>query len=140
MDQHIKVTADAVIFRKKLNSGGREVLLIQRKHPPFKGSWAFPGGFVEENENLLSAAARELREETGLEEVSLTQVGAFGDPGRDPRGPTVTVAFAGSVMHDTVVSGGDDAENAQWFDLTKLPALAFDHEDILRAALLKVYV
>ncbi len=139
-DQPIKVTTDAIIFRKVPGSAKRELLLIQRKNPPFQGSWAFPGGFVEEDEDLPTAAARELKEETGLSDVTLRQVGAFGKPGRDPRGPTVTVAYAGWASYNSEVKGADDAARAGWFDLADLPGLAFDHQEILQEALNKNFV
>jgi 8-oxo-dGTP diphosphatase len=111
------------------------VLLIQRKSEPFAGSWALPGGFVNEMEPLETAAARELKEETGVEGVTLRQCGAFGKPGRDPRGWTVSVGFAGLVPADRATpEAGDDAAAAQWFPVEKLPDLAFDHADIIAAA------
>ncbi|GBF96904.1 nudix hydrolase [Raphidocelis subcapitata] len=116
------------------------LLLIQRKHPPCKGAWALPGGFVDEGEPLDAAAARELREETGLEpgpDVPFVQVGAFGDPGRDPRGWTVTVAYAALVPHDARkrVAAADDAADARFFPVNDLPPLAFDHKLVVREAL-----
>lgn len=93
-----------------------EMLLIQRKHPPFQGHWALPGGFVDEGETLEQAAAREVEEETGYRvetHADLVQVGAFGDPGRDPRGWTVTVAYALAVPRTKPVEGADDATRAQ---------------------------
>ena len=109
-----------------------EVLLIQRKSEPFKGCWALPGGFVDEGESLEAAARRELAEETGLRRVPLRQLAAFGDPGRDPRGWTVSVAFCAIVSRAAVrPKAADDAAAVRWFPLKKLPALAFDHEKIL---------
>lgn len=108
------------------------VLLIRRRHDPFAGRWALPGGFVDENERLIDAAQRELREETGLEHADLEQLHTFGDPGRDPRGWTVSVAYlarvAPSLLHPVAA---DDAEAVGWFSLTDLPSLAFDHAAIL---------
>lgn len=127
------VTADVVCFAEQ---GGRLlVLLIERNHPPFAGCWAIPGGFVEENESLEDAARRELLEETTLAGVEIEQLGAYGDPGRDPRGHTVTVAFLARLAECTAVVGSDDAARAQWFPVDELPALAFDHDRILSDAL-----
>lgn len=111
------------------------VLLIRRRHDPFAGRWALPGGFVDENEPLEDAARRELREETGIDAAELTQVGAFGDPGRDPRGWTVTVAYL-AIVDPSIVQpmAGDDAAEAKWFPWDQLPDLAFDHDKILLAA------
>lgn len=126
------VSVDIVLFRETEN--GREVLLIKRKNEPYKGSWALPGGFVEEGEALEEAASRELEEETGLERVPLHQVAAFGDPDRDPRGHTISIAFTGGVDTSRKVKGGDDAAEAEWHRIDKLPQLAFDHHKIIHAA------
>lgn len=131
----IFVTVDAVIFRK--SAGGHELLLIKRKNDPFKGKWALPGGFVDENEDLADAAKRELREETGLVVESLQQLGAFGKPGRDPRSHTVSVAYTGFANENAEAVGADDADEAKWFLITDLPELAFDHADIINSALEK---
>ncbi|EFJ42806.1 hypothetical protein VOLCADRAFT_97032 [Volvox carteri f. nagariensis] len=101
-------------------------------------SWALPGGFVDEGEGLDAAAGRELQEETSVDPatVTLTQVGAFADPGRDPRGWTVTVAYAALVPTTNLgVKAADDAKDARWFDVTMLPLLAFDHKLVVRTAL-----
>ncbi|HET9532068.1 MAG TPA: NUDIX hydrolase [Blastocatellia bacterium] len=128
------VTVDIALFRRAA-SDRVEVLLIKRAREPFKGQWAFPGGFVDEDESLEKAAARELREETGLDHITLRQVGAFGDPGRDPRGHTVSVVFAGLLTGEVEAKAADDAEDARWHPARRPPALAFDHKKILRAAL-----
>lgn len=108
------------------------VLLIRRKADPFRGKWALPGGFVDENERLIDAARRELKEETGVEQADLEQLHTFGDPGRDPRGWTVSVAYLARVTPDQLTPiAGDDAAEVGWFPLDHLPALAFDHADIL---------
>jgi 8-oxo-dGTP diphosphatase len=112
-----------------------EVLLIKRARYPFKGQWAFPGGFVDENESLEDAAARELSEETGLTEIQLEQVGAFGDPGRDPRGHTVSVVFAGVLKNRALANAADDASDAAWHSALQPPKLAFDHGKILSSTL-----
>lgn len=108
------------------------VLLIQRRADPFQGQWALPGGFVDENERLIDAARRELREETGLEAADLEQVHTFGDPGRDPRGWTVSVAYLAVVSPERLKPvAADDAADVDWFPLADLPPLAFDHAEIL---------
>lgn len=114
------VTADVVAFTMRADD--LAVLLIKRKDEPFKGCWALPGGFVNENEPLDRAAARELHEETGLtvHPSKLEQLGAFGDPGRDPRGHTVTVAFVTFRATETSINPGDDAIEAEWHPLRAL--------------------
>jgi len=129
------VTVDVVLFT--FTDGELRVLLVQRSRNPFKGLWALPGGFVEKNEKLEDAAARELFEETGLKGIYLEQLYTFGDPGRDPRGWTISVAYFAIVGADMTrkVHAGDDAGDAAWFDVSHLPQLAFDHERIVRYAL-----
>ena len=114
------MTADVVAFTMRADD--LAVLLIRRKDEPFKGCWALPGGFVNENESLERAAARELHEETGLvvSPSKLEMLGAFGDPGRDPRGHTVTVAFVTFRATETAISAGDDAAEAVWQPLRAL--------------------
>jgi len=126
------LTVDIVLIKEGCE--GLEILLIQRGHPPFAGQWALPGGFVDEYEPLEAAARRELFEETGLEAPELQQLGAFGDPGRDPRGWTVSVAFWTRIAGDITPRAGDDASAARWWPLDALPSLAFDHADIVRQA------
>ena len=123
------VTVDAVVFRRR--AGVSEVLLIRRGRDPFAGCWALPGGFVEMDETLDTAAARELEEETGLTGIALEQFHAFGDPGRDPRGRSIAVAYWGMAPEDAAVQGGDDAAEAAWFPISALPPLAFDHDGII---------
>ena len=129
------LTVDTVVFRKKEEK--TEVLLIQRKNPPFQGSWALPGGFVDMDETLESAVARELLEETGIKNIDLKQMHAFSTPGRDPRGHTISVVFWGFLKDDQQAKGGDDAQDAAWFSIDKLPKLAFDHQDIVEMAIKK---
>lgn len=127
------VTADVVLLRN--DATGISVLLIRRAKDPFAGCWALPGGFVDEDEPLEMAARRELAEETGLTADTLVQIGAFGDPGRDPRGHTVSVVYAGFVSSNAHAIGSDDASDAQWFPLGGQPNLAFDHAKILDEAI-----
>ncbi|RMG63678.1 MAG: NUDIX hydrolase [Calditrichaeota bacterium] len=129
------VTVD--VFLLRLNGPEVEVLLVERKRPPFQGRWALPGGFIEMDEPLIASARRELSEETGLRGLPLLELAVFGDPGRDPRDRTVTIVFAGALPLDQspAVAGGDDARQARWFGLSQLPALAFDHGQIVRTCL-----
>jgi 8-oxo-dGTP diphosphatase len=124
------VTVDAVVFGFFENKA--KLLLIKRKKGPFKGKWALPGGFVGIDEELEEAVARELAEETGLADVKLEQMHTFGTVGRDPRGRQITIAFMGIVMKgQTKIKAGNDAAEAQWFDIEKLPKdLAFDHNHV----------
>ncbi len=129
------VTVDALVIWP--SEKDLQVLLIQRKRDPFAQKWALPGGFIEENETLLTSVARELAEETGLTDLHFTQFGAYGDPGRDPRGRTLTIAYYAVVKGEEppAVEGLDDAQDARWFSIHALPALAFDHQEILQAGL-----
>lgn len=127
------LTVDAVVFG--LDAGDLKVLLIQRDLEPFAGAWALPGGFVREGEALDAAVRRELQEETGLSRVFLEQLYTFGDPGRDPRGHTVTVAYYALVkLSDHRVKAATDARDARWCSAAGTPRLAFDHGKILAAA------
>lgn len=124
------LTVDLVVF-----SPHREVLLIERHNEPYAGSWALPGGYVEELEPLEDAARRELVEETGVSVGPMTQLMTAGDPGRDPRGWTVSVVYVAWLDPATAqVVAGDDAADARWFPLDALPKLAFDHEMIVERA------
>jgi len=127
------LTADIVLF----DNEGKKVLLILRGNDPFKGCWAFPGGFFDmEDADIEHTAARELMEETGLSDIPLQMVTVASREGRDPRGRTVSVAFMGQVDPATVSpKGGDDAREARWFSLEELPPLAFDHSEILAQAI-----
>jgi 8-oxo-dGTP diphosphatase len=131
------VTVDALVFSRK--GEGLYIALIRRAHTPFEGNWAFPGGFVDMDESLEEAVSRELKEETGLEDIPLEQFYAFGDVHRDPRHRTITVTYIGSSPEELpALVAGDDAKEAAWFPLDELPALAFDHAEILRKALEKL--
>lgn len=128
------VTVDIIIFT--LRDNDLQVLLIKRKHPPFEGMWAIPGGFVDIDESLEEAALRELREETGVEDVYLEQLYTFGNPDRDPRGRVITVAYFAVAPADAIrPRAGDDAAEARWWSMYNLPPLAFDHTEILTYAL-----
>lgn len=132
------VTVDIALFTVagSLNQLRLQVLLIERDAEPFAGAWALPGGFVREDEDLADAARRELAEETGLGGAYLEQVVAVGTPGRDPRGHTVTIVWAGLVPGDaSALSAGGDARSAQWTDADTPPMLAFDHASLLSLAL-----
>lgn len=127
------LTVDIVLLHRFAD--GIEVLLIKRARDPFEGHWAFPGGFVDMGESLEDAAARELAEETGLRGIRLDQIGAFGDPGRDPRGHTVSVVYAGVLEDRALVTAADDASEAAWHSALEPPRLAFDHNKILTITL-----
>ena len=128
------LAADIVVFAKSSDSDTDNIILIQRKYEPFKGCWALPGGHVNKDEPLEAAARRELEEETGIAMEKLSQFYTFGDPGRDPRGWTVSVGFMGKLDHVPKLEAGDDAELAQWFSIDSLPDLAFDHVNIIKKA------
>lgn len=133
----IFVTVDIVVFREK--NAQKEILLIQRKNEPFKNQWALPGGFVDNDEDLETAAKRELQEETCVVASNLQQVKAYGNPYRDPRGYMVSVAYFTTVDSDTNAIAADDAKALQWFAVENLPDLAFDHQTIIEDTLAKVF-
>jgi len=123
------LTVDVAVVTEQVRP---RVLLIRRKHEPFAGMWAFPGGFVDEGETLEQAARRELQEETGLSVKRLTQLYAAGDPGRDPRGWTVCVLFLARVKpKDAKAVAADDAAEVEWHFLDDPPPMAFDHGQLL---------
>lgn len=125
------VTTDCVVFTQEEEP---KVLLIQRGNEPYKGCWAFPGGFMNMEETAEECAVRELKEETGLTVTRIRQIGAYSKVDRDPRGRTVSIAYLAIVDAPTAVSGMDDAAKAAWFPLSSLPDLAFDHQDIMADA------
>ncbi len=128
------VCVDCIVF----SENKKEILLIQRAQEPFKQMWALPGGFIEMEETLEESAMRELEEETGLRRIPLKQLAAFGNPGRDPRGRTISVVFWAEVKASQVnIKAGSDAAEAQWFSVSHLPVLAFDHQQIIETALRK---
>ena len=126
------VTADSIVITREAEP---KVLLIQRGGEPFKGCWAFPGGFMNMDETTEQCAVRELEEETGLRLSKIHQIGAYSKVDRDPRGRTITVAYLAIVDAPAAVFGQDDAAKAEWFPIDALPPLAFDHEDIMRDAI-----
>ncbi len=129
-------TVDVVLLR--WHAGWLEVLLIERKHEPFEGCWALPGGFVDQGEGPREAASRELLEETNTAAEALIEVGCFGAPGRDPRGWTVSAAFIGLSPPGVEAVAGDDARSVQWCRVRELPEMAFDHAQIMAAALTRL--
>ena len=132
----IKVAVDAIVFGYS-KKDGVSLLLIQRIYEPFKNSWAIPGGFVLEEETLEDAVRRELSEETGIEVNYLEQLYTFGEPKRDPRQRIIAIAYFGLVKTTQYqqLKASTDAENAKWFSIKKLPALAFDHKQIVNVAI-----
>lgn len=130
--EHMGVTTDCIIFTYE--DWQLKVLLVRRGGEPFKGEWAFPGGFLRMNETAEQGALRELREETALVPSALVQLGVFSDIDRDPRERVITIAWYALVKPSAVI-GGDDADEAAWFPVDKLPHLAFDHRKIFDAAM-----
>jgi 8-oxo-dGTP diphosphatase len=131
------LTVDAVVFSKEKNS--LEILLIQRKHEPWKGMWALPGGFLEVDETCEQGAKRELEEETGLKNVDLTQLYVYDAVDRDPRERIISVAHYGFTdKNQNPVKGSDDASDARWFDTKSLPPMAADHLSIIEKALERI--
>ena len=126
------VTADCVVMTTEATP---HVLLVERGFEPFKGRWAFPGGFMNMDETVEQCAIRELEEETGLKISSIHQIGAYSKVDRDPRGRTITVAYLATIDAPAKVRGQDDAAKAEWFPIDALPPLAFDHDDIMKDAL-----
>ncbi len=124
------VTVDAAVLVKQNKQWF--ILLIERKHDPFKGCYALPGGFVEEDETLETAIARELHEETNLVLDNLQQFRAYSRPDRDPRGRTISVIFTSVLDAFPAAVAGDDAAAVKWFPIDQLPELAFDHGEIVK--------
>lgn len=129
------ITVDCIIFGLDA-SQQLKVLLIQRGTEPYLDYWAFPGGFVDMDETLEAAALRELEEETGMREVFIEQLYTFGNPGRDPRGRVISVAYFALVnLEQYEIKAASDASNAAWFEVNSMPELAFDHQQIFNTAL-----
>lgn len=132
-------TVDVVIY--SLQNEKIKVLLIKRGREPYKDCWAFPGGFLNMDEDLSECARRELEEETGLNLLTLRQFYTFSDPYRDPRGRVISTAFIGYVTGKEAdnLKAGDDAAELQWFDVKNLPEMAFDHKEIFNKSLNFMY-
>lgn len=131
---HPAVTVDCVVFG--FDDADLKLLLIQRKLEPFKSRWALPGGFVRLDEDLETAARRELADETGITSLYLEQLYSFGDPKRDPRERVISIAYYALVkLADHQLRAASDAAEVAWFPVAELPKLAFDHEKIVEAAL-----
>jgi 8-oxo-dGTP diphosphatase len=124
------LTVDAVVVAG--HPSACQLLLIERKKDPFAGKWALPGGFVDMEETLDQACIRELKEETGLELSEMVQFRVFDAINRDPRHRTISVVFYAFISEPMAVSGADDAARAKWFPIDNLPALAFDHDEIVK--------
>jgi 8-oxo-dGTP diphosphatase len=132
----VKITVDTVVFHHQADTNDLSLLLVRRGSEPFKGMWGLPGGFVEEGEPLEDAARRELEEETGLKVDDIRQFYTFGDPDRDPRFRSVSVAhFAMLKPGSPPAKAGSDASEVKWFSTTELPELAFDHSKIIDMAI-----
>lgn len=130
---HPAVTVDIAIF--SLRNDALNVLLIKRAGEPFRGEWALPGGFVEIDESLEHAAARELKEETGVDAGYLEQLYTYGQPDRDPRERVISVAYFALIPSDQIeLKAASDAEGVGWFEIDRVPGLAFDHARILTMA------
>lgn len=126
------ITADSVLFAEQ--DGQIFVLLIQRGNDPYKGCWAFPGGFLNMDETVARCAERELEEETGIVMSGMQLVGIYSDVERDPRGRVITAAYT-AITTMPQATAADDAADAKWWPINDLPHLAFDHETILNDAI-----
>lgn len=135
----IMVAVDILLFGR-FDSGTR-ILLVKRKYEPFKNKWALPGGRMEIDETLDSAALRELYEETGIKKVPLTRLEVFDRPDRDPRRRSISLAYYAFVDSKRIrPKAGSDAKEVNWFDLKKLPEMAFDHRDIIDYAKSRIFL
>lgn len=120
---------DIIVLCKELNK--TSIILIERKNPPFENLWALPGGFIEMDETLEQSALRELKEETGLVFSGLSQFAAYGNPGRDPRGRSISIVYYKIIDKMINPIAGDDAAKAKWIDIKEISELAFDHKTIV---------
>jgi len=135
MKQDIKVSVDAVVFGYDQEKG-ISVLLIKRKNEPFQKMWALPGGLVLNKESIDDAVSRELKEEAGIDVNYLEQLYTFGSPDRDPRNHAISISYFGLVRpQDFQIAAQTDAEDVAWFNIKKLPKLAFDHKKIIDIAI-----
>jgi len=126
-----RLTCDGILIKDK------KILLIKRKNNPYKNKWALPGGFVEYGEKVEESVVREFYEETGLKTKISELIGVYSDPNRDPRGHTITVVYLLEILEGNLTSG-DDAVDAKFFDINKLPELAFDHDVIINDVIRRV--
>jgi 8-oxo-dGTP diphosphatase len=126
-----KLAVDGAVFNKE------KILLIKRKNEPFQDKWALPGGFVEYGEKVEDAVVREVFEETGLKTKIIDLIGIYSDPDRDPRGHVVSIVYL-LKMEAGIIKGSDDAIEAKFFDMDKLPDLSFDHNIIIRDIIRRV--
>lgn len=133
MKQEIALTVDTVVL--DITNNNSKILLIKRKNEPYKDKWALPGGFLDDDELIAMGAKRELQEETGLQVDSVRQIGVFDKVDRDPRGRTISIAFLANAPKGQTAIAADDAADAKWFSLNDLPALAFDHKEIIEQAM-----
>lgn len=131
--ESMAVAVDMVLITA--DTGVIKVLLIRRKNEPYQGKWALPGGFVKQNEELLDAAKRELKEETGVAGIELKQMHSFGGVDRDPRGRVISVAYLAFLPKESDLYAATDAADADWFPIYDLPELAFDHDEIVSYAI-----
>jgi 8-oxo-dGTP diphosphatase len=130
------ITVDIIITRLYRNQ--KQFLLIRRKNEPFRNKWALPGGFINLEERLKEAAMRELHEETGLTVRQLHQFHVFDEPSRDPRERTITVVFTGKVENSKYsIKAASDANEAKWFPVNNIPELGFDHQSIIKLAIIR---
>ncbi len=131
------LTVDIIIFAKEKDDVF--VMLIQRDKPPFESMWALPGGFMDIDETLESAALRELKEETGITGIKLNQFFTFDAIDRDPRHRVVSVVYYGfATSRNIFFRAADDARNAKWFNVKEIPSMAFDHKEILHKAIKEI--
>ena len=131
------LTTDCAVFTKENDQW--QLLLIQRKHEPFKDHWALPGGFLDMDETVEQCVRRELKEETGIEVDKVEQVFIASKVDRDPRGRVISVIFYSIIDRQKMnVKAGDDAAVAKWFSINALPKLAFDHDEVMKIVIGKV--